>query len=118
MGLGDWVRGWKKHQKGAIVALKDENYIQIIFMYDETLKTEKFYVSLGKSTNIKYTSKDIKLINFTKKRETDGLTDVVFGKSVLHYIEIVLKNGSTKEFQTHGYFIKEAEEFVDKYFYN
>ena len=59
MGLGVWLRGWKKHQKGAIVALKDERYNQI-----------------------------------------------------------VLKNGSTKEFQTYDYFIKEAEEFVDKYFYN
>ena len=118
MGLGDWVRGWKKHQKGAIVALKDERYNQIVFMYDETLKTEKFYVSLGKSTNIKFTQKDIKSINFTKKRETDGLTDIVFGKSTLYYVEIVLKNGTTKEYQTYDYFITEAEEFVDKYFHN
>ena len=65
----------------------------------------------------KYTSKDIKDIRIVKKKETDGLGDVLFGKSTFHYLEIIFKKGTAWSFQISDIDNnnKKILKFVDEY---
>ena len=110
-------------QKIKSIGLKDEDYHTVYFIYDESLKSENFFIAFSnaatafsKKKDKKYTSKDIADIRFVKKKDTDGLTDVIFGKSTFHYLEIELKKGIV-----HSYQVKSSEDragalrFIDKY---
>jgi len=103
-------------QKSKSINLKDEDYHTVYFIYDESLKSENFFIAFDKKKDKKFTSKDIADIRFVKKKDTDGLADVVFGKSTFHYLEIELKKGTVHSYQVgSNEDRKGAIKFIDKY---